>query len=65
MVESSGSAIAVKLVILGEGKFFSQIPRIGVFHTKSLVYSSCGQNLSPPEILSGCFRRQLRVDSER
>lgn len=65
MVESSGSAIAVKLVILGEGKFNTQIPRIAEFHTKNLCYSSCGQNLSPPEILSGCFRRQPRVDSER
>ena len=65
MVESSGSAIAVKLVILGEGKFDIKIPRIAEFHTKYLCYSSCGQNLSPPEILSGCFRRQLRVDSER
>ena len=51
MVESSGSAIAVKLVILGEGKFDIKIPRIGVLHTLFLVYSSCGQDFSPTEIL--------------
>lgn len=51
MVESSG-AMAVKLVILGEGKF-SSIRNKGIefFNTKWTVYSTCGQNFPLTKIL--------------
>jgi hypothetical protein len=56
MVESSG-AMAVKLVILGEGKFSIRSKGIEFFNTKCTVYSTCGQNFPLAKILSGCIRR--------